>query len=107
MRSEPVDDRGHQATYRANGTAIYSGVAAGSADRGLPGTREHRDRDVLPFIWAAQLDGNPVEPSPLVSTPATLTRPLFFSGVNLSRYFIARPAVANNKSEPEKDGCGQ
>ena len=107
MRSKPIGTVGHQATYRANGSAIRTGVAAGSADRGLPGTSNHVDMDVLPFIWAAQLDGNPVEPSPSATIPGSLNQALFFDGPSLNKYFFARPAIANNNLEPAAGECGQ
>lgn len=96
---------GHQATYNAQGEVILNGIAAGSADRGPPNSRTHVMMDVLPFIWAAQLDGNPVEPSPLESVPAQLDQPLLYLGNRLKSYFIPRPAVANNKTQLLPSNC--
>ncbi len=115
LRSEVVESFdtsysgcGHQATYDSSGVLIgpSEGVSAGSADRvaSIPAGGPyfgftHVEADVNPFIWAAQLDGNPVaETTPL---PTNLTHPMLHEGSFLSRYLEVRPTVANDKPELE------
>ena len=108
-----VDGPGHQACYSTNGKIILPSaddhISAGSADRAVPvtlggSTDGHVNKDVLPFIWAAQLDGNPVQgteaggftgltPPPNIN----LTAPILSEGVELLEYSRLRPAVANNR----------
>ena len=95
-RSEETQNgHGHQAIYTQNAVVIKSGVSAGSADKEVPfptnlNPAPHVNADVKPFIWAAQLDGNPVE-----ENVQTMTAPLLHEGSNIQRYFERRPAVAN------------
>lgn len=94
-----LDSHGHQATYNAAGALITSDLAAGTADRGSSGNPFlHVPRDVLPYIRAAQLDGNAVGPFPGTALPADLTGPLMTRGTELDRYLQLRPPIANNAS---------
>ena len=76
MRTEmigPENGHGHQATYDSGGDLITSGLGAGTADYVSPEISmeiisfifgleySHLNQDVKPFIWAAQLDDNPVK----------------------------------------------
>lgn len=96
MRSEATaGGHGHQAMYSQGGATasiITRGVSAGSADRYAPigplGVIGHLNADVIPFIWAAHLDGNPVAIS-----EDTLTRPLLHDGVYLRNYLAVRPIL--------------
>jgi hypothetical protein len=118
MRSaRTAGGHGHQATYNANGQLItdsncpvigpkdFPCVSAGSADKSHYSNvlfDSHLDNDVLPFIRAAQLDGNPVNRT----GPATdLTRPLIRVGENIQKYFKVRPTVARLPSG--RGVCGQ
>lgn len=113
MRSHEVDSfddtydgSGHQATYDRDGILIRGspGVSAGSADRVVPITSggpifsglTHVDADVMPFIWAAQLDGNPCSGN---STPTNMTNPMLYEGSFLRKYMTVRPTIANDKTE--------
>jgi uncharacterized protein (DUF2141 family) len=110
LRSEETSGgHGHQACYTNGGAFISSGVAAGSADRShysnlIPFSTSHRILDVLPFVSAAQLDGNPVSANDLF--PTNLDRPMMYEGVRLQQYLQVRPAVANNKSPLTAGICG-
>jgi hypothetical protein len=107
-RSEKTaNGHGHQAIYSQNAIIIRSGVSAGSADREAPFPSNlnpflHVNADVKPFIWAAQLDGNPVE-----ENGTTMTAPLMHEGANLQRYFDRRPAVANGLDDLSPGQCSQ
>jgi len=107
-RSEKTQNgHGHQAIYTLSAIAIKSGVSAGSADRQAPFPSNlnpflHVNADVKPFIWAAQLDGNPVEES-----GTTMTAPMLHEGANLSRYFERRPAIANGLDDLSPGECSQ
>ena len=92
MRSEPVGTTGHQAIYGASGELITQGAGAGTADRGLPFTTDHLQRDVKPFVWAAQLDANPVECS--ITLCSNLDRPLMHQGEYIGKYIQARPTLS-------------
>jgi hypothetical protein len=96
MRSAIREDgSGHQATYDAKGDLIRHGPGAGSADRASPRRFNplrliaHRDRDVIPFVWAAQLDGNPVNPAAFY---ADFDAPLLREGEHMKAYMRVRPA---------------
>jgi hypothetical protein len=91
MRSETVaGGHGHQATYDGAGNLILSGVAAGTADRFESGTSAHANGDALPFIWASQLDGNPVQEGAFLNYG--LSDPLLYeSGENIEKYLRVRP----------------
>lgn len=108
MRSRMVGNgSGHQAVYNAGGQLIRDGLGAGSADKGSPrfggaGYLKHRDRDVLPFIWAAQLDGNPVNPTWWYRN---LDKPLIRFGDHIRQYQSVRPALANHPSEIAAGEC--
>ncbi|MGH1540685.1 MAG: nidogen-like domain-containing protein [Arenicella sp.] len=96
MRSVMVNGYGHQATYDENGVLIESGVSAGSADKSHNSNRvgadSHREVDVLPFIRAAQLDGNPVNARTWL-IPTNLSRPLIREGLYLRLYLDFRPEL--------------
>jgi hypothetical protein len=105
MRSEVVEGgHGHQACYYANGDLIEANsnsapeliAAAGTADRGAPGEGLHMERDVWPFIRAAQLDGNPVERD----FWGRLTHHLIIVGENVKAYYKRRPPLTNNPADP-------
>jgi hypothetical protein len=102
MRSAPVEIHGHQATYREDGTLIRTSIAAGTADyyhplsfglnaSGLVREKHYRS-DVLSFLRALALDGNPgVYNSRLA--PTNLTRPCLHQGSNLDEYILRRPIL--------------
>ncbi len=102
MRSHAVASTGsgHQACYDASGNLITTGVGAGSADFASPtnltNVPAHIGTDVIPFIWALQLDGNPCQGN---STFSNLDNPMLYQGAVLSAYMIVRPAVANYKPQ--------
>ena len=94
-RSNEVEGRhGHQATYDNDGNIIPNGVGAGTADKVSPRTSDplsllgHLEADVLPYIWAAQLDANPVKGTIIFDD---LTRPLMHEDFHLKRYLQSRP----------------
>ena len=107
-RSEKTPNgHGHQAIYNQSAIIIRGGVSAGSADKEAPfpsnlNPNLHVDADVKPFIWAAQLDGNPVE-----EDFTTMTAPLLHEGANLLRYFDRRPAIANGLDDLSPGQCSQ
>jgi hypothetical protein len=96
MRSRPVGDGfGHQAVYDSTGRLVMEGAGAGSADKGTPrfwafGYLKHLNRDVRPFVWAAQLDGNPVNPAWLFQN---FNAPLLIDGEHIRQYHSVRPAL--------------
>ena len=104
MRTETgvAGEHGHQATYDAHGCLIRSTIAAGTADYRRPYVRvlwstgtmpngfAHRDADVLPFIMALQLDGNPVLP---VDTWRNLNRQCLRQGAHTDAYIARRPIL--------------
>lgn len=102
MRSESVGIHGHQATYRGDGSLIRTTIAAGTADYNHPlsfgmswgnGVVErHYVNDVIPFLRAISLDGNPgVYNGRYI--PKTLTRPCLYQGTNLNDYISRRPTL--------------
>jgi len=106
IRSVPrTGGYGHQATYREDGTLITNTIAAGTADFAAPSPKiyprrlnRHRENDVLPFIRALQLDGNPCGPDNGLSAatelvPRNLSRPALFEGQNTRRYIELRPSL--------------
>ena len=98
MRSVIVDGgHGHQVFYDEYAVIIESGVSGGSADFVAPSFIEtgHRDEDVWPFIWAAQLDGNPVEGYPSYNLPTNLSLPIMHEGYYISRYLLRRPTLVD------------
>lgn len=105
MRSTPrPDGSGMQATYDAQGNLIREGLAAGSADRAAPGSGvnlsriwNHMQRDVIPFIRAAQLDGNAVRPTLFYST---LNAPIVHFGPHLRAYSKVRPTFGPVREIP-------
>ena len=109
MRTEALEGegqtQGNQATYDSSGKLITTGLGAGTADRVSPSTdrSDHRDVDVKPFIWAAQLDGNPVEGTTVVflDIPENLTHPLMYHGEKLDEYLERRPIKASNPLDPD------
>jgi hypothetical protein len=81
MRSEEINGHGHQACYNSNGDLIDKGISAGTADFSHSsdpfGENGHIAQDVLPFIWAGQLDGNPIQGTPgSTITPEDLNEPI-------------------------------
>ncbi len=114
MRSrETAGGHAHQAMYSeaSNGVAslIREGISAGTADRASAFSWNqpknpfpHYHADVRPFIWAAQLDGNPVIG---VNNNRNLSDPIMHEGVYLKRYLKVRPPIANNNPELEPGNC--
>lgn len=106
MRSEKTSGgHGHQAFYSDTGGLIRSGISAGSADKEAAFPMQlnpflHVNADVKPFLWAAQMDGNPVQ-----ENGTTMTEPILHEGIYLGRYFEVRPAIANDKPELAPDNC--
>ncbi len=109
MRSEPVGIHGHQATYRADGTLIETTIAAGTADYCHPLSThlhwptviqdDHYVNDVVPFLRAITLDGNPgIYNARYI--PTTLTRPCLYQGSNLDTYILRRPTLPTGKRLP-------
>lgn len=95
---ETPGGHGHQACYTGPGGIITSGVAAGTADSHHKSdiiTPSHRTEDVLPFVRAAQLDGNPVWVNDLF--PFDLNRPMMYEGSHLQQYLQLRPPIPNSK----------
>ncbi len=99
---------GHQAMYDAQGKLIRQGLGAGSADRASPRPwnlfhlKAHRDRDVIPFVWAAQLDGNPVNPKLFYRD---FDAPLLRQGDHLAAYMAVRPAFHASRPELAPGVC--
>ena len=112
MRTHPIDGsrHGHQATYDEGGE-VYGdedGVKAGTADKVSPILTDpntligHFDADFQPFVWAAQLDANPVKAS---KDLRDLTDRLMHEYGYLKQYIEVRPINPANKIlEP---GCCQ
>lgn len=110
MRTETgvAGEHGHQATYDARGRLIQSTIAAGTADYCRPYVKvlwssgtvpngfAHRDADVLPFIMALQLDGNPVLP---INTWRDLNRQCLRQGEHTDAYIARRPILPSG-SQP-------
>jgi len=103
------NSHGHQACYDNNGNFLRSGLEAGTADKShhdnLTGDNSHWNHDVAPFIWAAQLDGNPVKSSGALDIWRNLNSPMLRKGQNLDQYLSARPTIANDKTELNPDNC--
>ena len=103
IRSLPIaGGHGHQATYNASGELITTTIAAGTADKVSPQsiwngtTSRHRLADVLPYIRALQLDGNPIltdNASGMFTDgiPTRFTRPCLFQGEETNAYLDRRP----------------
>jgi hypothetical protein len=101
------DDSGHQATYASSGELLCTGVSAGSADRSAPGYSlfrliHHIQRDVTPYLWAAQLDGNPVNPAWFYMN---FDRPLMRQGEHLQSYQEVRPVYGLSHREVIPGHC--
>ena len=102
MRSVPVGaaGHGHQATCDITGALIADPIAAGTADIFAPYDSHgifrpeatHREEDVLPYIQALQLDGNPARPD-WVSAPRYLNRPCVYKGQHIEQYISKRPVL--------------
>ena len=101
IRTEMWGEHGNQATYDAEGILITETIAAGTADYegpynawGMPGgARSHRNKDVLPFIQALQMDGNPAVATPSDYAPHNLTAPCLRQGTYLEKYIECRPII--------------
>ena len=102
MRSNPVGSHGHQATYREDGTLICTTIAAGTADFSHPLSfyisgagfvkERHYVRDVVPFLRAVSLDGNPGVYNKRLA-PTNLSRPCIYQGPNIDSYLFLRPTL--------------
>jgi hypothetical protein len=104
-----TNGHGHQACYDSSGNLITSGLGAGTADMEhcsdwLFGST-HWEQDVAPFIWAAQLDGNPVNSSGALDLWRNLSHPMLHKGNQLDSYLAARPTIANDKNPLNKGQC--
>ena len=103
MRTQPLggqNRQGHQATYDSSGSIISSGLGAGTADRTAPRIGQflrHRNEDVRPYIWAAQLDANPVRG---IDEDLRLSHPFMHKGANLKKYLELRPIQATPDIAP-------
>ena len=96
MRSKTTSNgHRHQACYLKNDKLIEANLnsephrlaSAGTVDK-KGGVLAHVAADVEPFIRAAQLDGNPVEPEALASR---ISQPLIIVGNALKAYYKRRP----------------
>ena len=106
MRSESVGIHGHQATYRADGTVIETTLAAGTANYSHPLSThahwptiiqdDHYVNDVVPFLRALSLDGNPGIYNKRY-IPTNLTRPCLYQGTNINEYILRRPTFPSGK----------
>ncbi len=91
---------GHQACYDETGNIVLNGVSAGTADYVKPKktnvltVSRHSDEDVLPYVRALQLDGNPCEQ---ISAGMDLSHALVCEGPQTKKYLICRPPIPNNK----------
>jgi len=103
MRSKPIfGGHGHQAMYDRAGVLIEQPIAAGSADISAPYNShgkliwsfDHWNGDVLPYIQALQLDGNPVYPT---DYNQNLNRLCIYKGTNTDKYFERRPVLPTGK----------
>jgi len=99
MRSTPVGQHGHQATYNASGRLITKTIAAGTADFYTPMsisvqyfTELHRHADVRPFLRSLTLDGNPTPPR-VQWKPTALVRPALYEGSYIRDYLQLRPTI--------------
>ncbi|MBR1836448.1 MAG: hypothetical protein IJ783_04100 [Kiritimatiellae bacterium] len=102
MRSEPVGQHGHQATYRKDGTLISTTISAGTADYFHPLSfrfswsnfvvERHYVDDVIPFLRAVSLDGNPGAYNSRY-VPTDLSHPCLYQGQNLDDYISRRPTL--------------
>ena len=99
------DGHGNQATYDEGGIIIPSGLGAGSADKVNPdcSLTGHFLADFLPYVWAAQLDGNPIK---ITTIPDNLNKPLMHDGDNLKKYLFVRPNPGGVMLEPGDCGTG-
>ena len=109
MRSKSVTGgHGHQAVYSETGDIILSGPSAGSADWATPDwlytDALHAAHDVRPYIFAAQLDGNPIQANNYY-IPTNLTGPMMHFGVYLNRYLECRPPVPNDRQMLQHGDC--
>jgi len=108
MRSIPTPHgHGHQAVYGADRKLIREGPGKGSADKSAPtfpgfGVLRHVNWDVRPFVWAAQLDGNPVNPKLFYQD---LDGPLIRAGEHIDGYFWVRPALVGTTPEVPPGTC--
>jgi hypothetical protein len=60
------------------------------------------NRDVRPFVWAAQLDGNPVNPTWLFFS---IDGPIIREGEAMRKYFEVRPPLAGKQQEVPSGTC--
>jgi hypothetical protein len=108
MRSSVTENgHGHQACYDEIGNLIESGVSAGSADfSAAPSWNnwsiDHVDNDVLPFMWALHMDGNPLKRTGTLGIILNkLTSPIIYQGQNLEKYLNRRPPHTYEQLNPE------
>ena len=109
MRSEIVaNGHGHQAVYDEGGNLITNGISAGSADKSSPweDVGDHIDWDVVPFVIAAQIDGNPVDRGPWYLLEwDTMTAPVMHFGARLHQYLECRPTMPNDRQPLQAGLC--
>ena len=109
MRSTNDGESGHQASYDINGNVITNTIAAGTADRYKPMTirlgwvvhlfvEYHYRYDVVPFLRAISLDGNPGVYNCRYA-PTNITRPCIYQGPNLNKYLEKRPILPTGTQE--------
>ena len=108
MRSENVGEHGHQATYDENGCVITGTVAAGTADFKHPLSlvfpawtvvrEDHYRHDVIPYLRAMILDGNPCLYNNRYA-PTNLNRPMLYQGAHLDDYLMLRPPIPTGMTE--------
>ena len=102
MRSVNIGEHGHQATYDKNGDVIINTVAAGTADFKHPLSivfpawtivrEDHYRHDVVPFLRAMVMDGNPCRYNNRYA-PTNINRPMLYQGENLDEYLTLRPPI--------------
>ena len=98
---------GHQVNFTDKGTLILKGVSAGSADKYAPipegwqNPLGHLDNDVIPYVWALQLDGNPCNQT---ADLTHLTLPMLHEGAFITKYLICRPPEPNAKPSFTPEG---
>ena len=90
---------GNQACFDVNGQIILSGIAAGTADRAhasIWNVNSHEEQDVIPFLWALQLDGNPGIPTFMND----IRHPCLYLGSSIRTYIRCRPIIHPDTSNP-------
>jgi hypothetical protein len=112
IRSEEVNgEYGHQACYKEQGGLIRGGISAGTADKifygkNPGGANSHVNLDVIPFVWALQLDGTPAQGEDGIAFDySRIDQPIMHEGWHIGEYLKLRPPIANNKPELAPGTC--